>query len=69
MRLSFEKDEDALKQAIADTEERITKLKEHQEVAKKQSQNDSTKETLRRLDRNLDKLEKKLSFLRQELDS
>ena len=67
--MSFEKDEDALRTAIADTEERITKLKEHQEVAKKQSQNDSTKETLRRLDRNLEKLEKKLAFLNQELKS
>lgn len=67
--MSFEKDEDALRQAIADTEERIKKLKEHQEVTTKQPQNDSTKETLRRLDNNLEKLEKKLSFLRQELES
>ena len=67
--MSFEKDEDALRAAIAETEGRIKKLQEHKESAAKQTQDDSTKETLRRLDRNLEKLEKKLSFLRQELES
>lgn len=67
--MSFEKDEDALKQAITDTESRIKKLKEHKESAAKQLQDDATKETLRRLDHNLDKLEKKLEFLNQELKS
>ena len=64
----FEKDIDALKQALADIEERIKKLEEHKEVEQKRL-GDSNDETISRLERNLEKLCKKRDSIIQELES
>ena len=66
-RVVFEKDVNALKQALQDTEERIKKLKEHKESAKKQLGAD-TEETIRRLEHNLDKLQRKRELILKELE-
>ena len=64
----FEKDVDALRQALADTEDRIKKLEEHKEVEEKRLGN-SNDETINRLERNLDKLRKKRELIMQELEN
>ena len=64
----FEKDDDALRQALTDTEERIRKLEEHKEVEAKRLEN-ANDETINRLERNLDKLRKKRESIIQELEN
>ena len=66
--LSFEKDISALKQALDDTEQRIKKLEEHKESELKKlgTTND---ETIRRLERNLQKLQEKKQLILEELES
>ncbi len=70
--MSFEKDEGELKKALYEIEQRIKKLQEHKEDATKQlkakSDDKAITETVRRLEHNLDKLEKKRRFLMQELE-
>ena len=63
----FEKDTDVLKQALQDTQERIKKLEEHKETAKKQLGSD-TDETIRRLEHNLNKLYQKRESILKELE-
>lgn len=63
----FEKDVDALRQALQDTEDRIKKLKDHKKDAQKQLGGD-IEETLSRLDHNLDKLYKKRESILKELE-
>jgi len=70
--LDFEDDLEALQNAIFDTEQRIKKLEKHKESVTKEleeSNSDALAETLRRLERNLDDLHKKLAFLISERDS
>lgn len=62
----FEKDVDALRQALQDTNNRIKKLEEHKEEEKRLG--NSNDETIRRLDRNLDKLCKKRELILKELE-
>ena len=64
----FEKDVNALRQALTDTEDRIKKLEEHKEVEEKRLGN-SNDETINRLERNLDKLRKKRKSIIQELEN
>lgn len=64
----FEKDVNALKQALVDTEERIKKLEEHKEAEQKRL-GDSNDKTISRLERNLEKLRKKRESIIQELES
>ena len=64
----FEKYDDALRQALTDTEERIRKLEEHKEVEAKRLEN-ANDETINRLERNLDKLRKKRESIIQELEN
>ncbi len=54
----FEKDVDALKQALVSAKQRIKKLEEHKESEVKRLGN-SNDETINGLERNLDKLRKK----------
>ena len=63
----FEKDVDALKQALQDTESRIQKLQDHKKAEEKRLGN-SNDETIRRLERNLDKLNKKRESILKELE-
>ena len=63
----FEKDIDALKQALDETENRINKLEEHKRVEQKRLGN-SKDETIRRLERNLDNLRKKKESILKELE-
>jgi len=70
--LDFENDLEALQTAILETEKRIKKLEKHKESVTKEleeSKSDALSETLRRLERNLDDLHKKLAFLISERDS
>jgi len=70
--LDFENDLEALQTAIFETEQRIKKLEKHKESVTKEleeSNSDALAETLRRLERNLDELHKKLAFLISERDS
>jgi len=70
--LDFENDLEALQTATFETEQRIKKLEKHKESVTKEleeSNSDALAETLRRLERNLDDLHKKLSFLISERDS
>ena len=64
----FEKDVDALRQALDDTEDRIKKLEEHKEAEEK-CLGDLNDETITRLERNLDKLRKKRESIIQELEN
>ena len=63
----FEKDADALKQALDETEDRIRKLEEHKKVEQRRLGN-SNDETIRRLERNLENLHKKRESILKELD-
>lgn len=70
--MDFENDLEALQTAISETEQRIKKLEKHKESVTKEleeSNSDALAETLRRLERNLDDLHKKLAFLISERDS
>ena len=70
--MNFENDLEALQTAIFETEQRIKKLEKHKESVTKEleeSNSDALAETLRRLERNLDDLHKKLAFLISERDS
>jgi len=70
--LGFENDFEALQTAVFETEQRIKKLEKHKESVTKEleeSKSDALIETLRRLERNLDDLHKKLEFLISERDS
>jgi len=70
--LDFEDDLEALQAAIFETEKRITKLEKHKESVMLElegTKSNSLTETLRRLERNLDDLHKKLAFLISERDS
>ena len=64
----FEKDVDALRQVLTDTEDRIKKLQEHKEAEEKRLGN-SNDETINRLERNLDTLRKKRESIIQELEN
>ena len=64
----FEKDVDALKQALADTEERIKKLEEHKKIEEKRLGN-TNDDTIKRLERNLDNLQKKRESILKGLES
>ena len=65
--MSFEKDVNALREALNDTESRIKKLEEHKESEGKKSNPDS--ETLRRLERNIENLHKKRTLILSELEN
>ena len=65
--MSFEKDIPALKEALQDTENRIKKLQEHRDSAKKQLGNDNA-DTISRLEKNLEKLEQKRQLILKELE-
>ena len=65
--MSFEKDVDALREALSDTDSRIKKLEEHKETEGKKSNPDL--ETLRRLERNLENLHKKRTLILSELEN
>ena len=70
--MNFDNDLEALHAAILETEKRIKKLEKHKESVTKEleeSKSDALSETLRRLERNLDDLHKKLAFLISERDS
>ena len=70
--MGFENDLEALQIIILETEQRIKKLEKHKESVTKEleeSNSDALTETLRRLERNLDDLHKKLAFLISERDS
>ncbi len=70
--MGFENDLEALRTIILETEQRIKKLEKHKESVTKEleeSNSDALIETLRRLERNLDDLHKKLAFLISERDS
>ena len=71
--MDFKKDEGALEKALLETEQRIKKLEEHKESVIKElrdsKSNTNNKETLRRLERNLDNLHKKRALIIKELDS
>lgn len=70
--MDFENDSEALQTAIFETEQRIKKLEKHKESVTQEleeSNSDALAETLRRLERNLDDLHKKLAFLISERDS
>ena len=66
--MSFEKDIPALKEALQDTENRIKKLQEHRDSAKKQLGNSNADATVSRLERNLEKLEQKRQLILKELE-
>lgn len=69
--MDFENDSEALRTAIFETEQRIKKLEKHKESVTKEleeSNSDALAETLRRLERNLDDLHKKMAFLISERD-
>jgi lipid II:glycine glycyltransferase (peptidoglycan interpeptide bridge formation enzyme) len=66
LRLEFEKDIEALQEALSDTDTRIKKLEEHKKSEeKKLGQKNS--ETLRRLEKNLETLQKKRTLILSEL--
>lgn len=69
--LVFEKDLGDLEKALLETEQRIKKLLEHRESAKKEirkkSDNKPIVKTLRRLEHNLDNLHKKRALIIKEL--
>lgn len=71
--MDFEDDLEALQTAIFETEQRIKKLEKHKESVIKEHEESKSDyaltETLRRLERNLDELNKKLAFLISERDS
>lgn len=71
--MDFENDLEALETTIFEIEQRIKKLEKHKESITKELEDhksDKTSiETLRRLERNLDDLHKKLAFLITEKDS
>lgn len=71
--MDFEDDLEALQTAIFETEQRIKKLEKHKESITKELEESKSDyalaETLRRLERNLDDLHKKLAFLISERDS
>jgi len=69
--LDFEGDLEELERALLETNQRIKKLEEHKESTNKElrdskSDNTTIAETLRRLERNLDNLHKKRTFLIKE---
>lgn len=64
--MSFERDIPALKKALYDTEDRIRKLEEHRDSAKRQLGNDNA-DTISRLERNLEKLEQRRQLILKEL--
>lgn len=71
--MNFEKDSEALKKALLETDQRIKKLKEHKESVNKhlrdsKSDNNTIAETLRRLECNLHDLHKKRELIVKELD-
>ncbi|NND87291.1 MAG: hypothetical protein HKM23_08245 [Nitrosopumilus sp.] len=71
--MEFEKDIQALRQALEDTENRIKKLEQHKESVIKElrdskSDDDSNNETLRRLEKNLENLNKKRELIIKELE-
>ena len=71
--MEFEKDVDALRQALENTENRIKKLQEHKESVTKElrdskSDEDTANETLRRLEKNLENLSKKRELIIKELE-
>ena len=65
--MSFERDIPALKKALQDTEDRIKKLQEHRDSAKKQLGNSNVDATMSRLKRNLEKLEQRRQLILKEL--
>lgn len=65
--LSFEKDVQALKAALSETDYRIKKLEGHMESEKKKL-GDKNSETLHRLERNLENLRKKRALILSELE-
>ncbi|KAF6245180.1 MULTISPECIES: hypothetical protein [Nitrosopumilus] len=65
--MSFEKDVQALKKALADTDSRIQKLEEHRESEIKKLGNKNS-ETIHRLERNLENLRKKRALILSELE-
>ena len=72
--MNFENDEEALRKAILEVDQRIKKLEEHKEsvdkdIIKGKADNNTITETLRRLERNLNELYKKRAFLIKERDS
>ena len=72
--MAFEKDLKALEKELLETEQRIKKLEEHRESAKKDIQEgrldkNLIEETLRRLDRNLNNLNEKRELLIKEIKS
>ncbi|MEC4848228.1 MAG: hypothetical protein RI100_03485 [Nitrosarchaeum sp.] len=70
--MGFENDLEALQIIILEAEQRIKKLEKHKESVTKEleeSNSDALTETLRRLERNLGDLHKKLAFLISERDS
>lgn len=71
--MDFENDLEALETAIHEIQQRIQKLEKHRDsVTNELEENKSDKtltETLRRLERNLDELNKKLAFLIEEKKS
>jgi len=71
--LNFENDLEALRTAIFEIEQRIKKLEKHKESVTQELEESKSEyvltETLRRLERNLDELHKKLAFLISERDS
>lgn len=65
--LSFEKDVQALKEALSETDDRIKKLKGHMKYEKKKL-GDKNSETLHRLEKNLENLRKKRALILSELE-
>ena len=64
--MSFERDISALKKALYDTEDRIRKLEEHRDSAKRQLGSDNA-DTISRLERNLAQLEQRRQLILKEL--
>ena len=65
--MSFKKDIPALREALRDTKNRIKKLEEHKDSAKKQLGDNNAKSTILRLEKNLEKLEQKRQLILKEL--
>lgn len=65
--LSFEKDVQALKEALNETDDRIKTLEGHMESEKKKI-GDKNSETLHRLERNLENLHKKRALILSEME-
>lgn len=71
--MNFQKDSEALERTLLETDQRIKKLEEHKESAKKvvmdgRLDNKIIVETLRRLEHNLDNLHKKCALIIKELE-